>query len=357
MSSYATGSSPQVADHYTIAYEAAWIDLVQQRESRFGNTAIVKPAEGQATRFNQYGTRSFVAKTTRTPATPITASSLPVRWAYSAPFDDALVFDEWDEKFLGAVVLPTSASMQAQVYAWNRTKDQIFLNNILGFGYTSTAASGTSYTGGGVVPPIVGVSFDATNQVVSNTYVPYGGTPTTSGMTIAKIRKAKQIMDANEVPEEGRYLAISSKELNDLLGTTEITNNLYNDVRALVHGDVTQFLGFTVIRSELLPYYNASSETLASNYTDAGLQNILGITSPTNATVSFNNLTDISSTGIKSCVAWQRDMVAIVDGGKKAYMDVLPTQSHDLQIRASGVIGAARLQEKGVVAILSDQAA
>ena len=50
-------------------------------------------------------------------------------------------------------------------------------------------------------------------------------------------------------------------------------------------------------------------------------------------------------------------MVAIVDCGKKAYMDVLPTQSHDLQIRASGVIGAARLQEKGVVAILSDQAA
>ncbi len=356
MSSYASGMNQQTLDHYRIAYETTFNHLVQQHESRFGDKGIIKPAEGQATRFNQYGVRSFTAKTARTGATQLSDSSLPVRWAYSFPFEDALAFDEYDQLFLGDIVLPTSASMQSQVFAWNRMKDDVFLANILGLGYKSTASSGnTGYTGGGgIVPPIVPVPFQSAN-VVSNTFVPFGGTAVTSGMTIAKIRRAKRIMDGNEVPEQGRYLALTGKELEDLLATTEVTNNLYGTVGALVDGKVNHFLGFEIIRSERLPYYNASSEAnYATNYTNSGVPNVFGI-SGSFTTATYNNLTDISSTGIKSCVAWQKDMVGIIDGGRKSYMDILPTLSHTLQIRSTGVSGAARLQENGVVAILSDQ--
>ena len=356
MSALSSGANGQTLDHYRIAYETTFNHLVQQEDSRFGDKAIIKPAEGQATRFNQYGTRSFAAKTARTGATNVSDSSLPVRWAYSFPFEDALAFDEYDQLFLGDIVLPTSASMQSQLMAWNRTKDQVFLNNILGLGYVTTAESGqTSYTGGGGITPTIAPVAFSSSQVVSNTFVPFGGTAVTSGMTIAKIRRAKRILDGNEVPEQGRFLALSSKELEDLLATTEVTNQLYNSVKALVDGNVDHFLGFSIVRSELIPYYNASSEsTYATNYTDAGLANVLGI-SGSFTTASYNNLTDISSTGIKACVAWQKDMVGIVDGGRKSHMDILPTASHALQIRSTGVIGAARLQEKGVVAILSDQ--
>ena len=356
MSSYASGMNQQTLDHYRIAYETTFNHLVQQQDARFGDKAIIKPADGQATRFNQYGTRSFTAKSARTGATTLTDSTLPVRWAYSFPFEDALAFDEYDQLFLGDIVLPTSASMQSQVFAWNRAKDQVFLTNILGLGYKTTAVTGqSSYLGGsGVTPTIAPVPFSSSN-VISNTFVPFGGTAVTSGMTIAKIRRAKRLLDGNEVPEQGRFLALSSKELEDLLATTEVTNTLYNSVKALVDGNVNTFLGFTIVRSELIPYYNASSETnYATNYTDSGIPNVLGI-SGSFTTATYNNLTDISSTGIKTCVAWQKDMVGIVDGGRKSHMDILPMQSHALQIRSTGVVGAARLQEAGVVAILSDQ--
>jgi hypothetical protein len=351
---YSSGATPQNLDHYTIAYETAWTHLVQQHESRFGDKAVVKPAEGIQTRFNQYSKRSFSAKTSRTPATATTDSSLPVRWAYAAPFDDAVIFDEWDEKFLGAVVLPTDATMQSQVFAWNRTKDSNFLANILGLGYKTTASAGSGYVGNGGTPAIVPVVFDST-MVIAKDYVPFGGSATTSGMTIAKIRKAKQLLDAQEVPAEGRFISLGAKEIADLYATTEVTNSLYRAIADLQNGALVSLFGFTVIHSELNPYYNATSETdYATNFTDAGLQNILNVTGNSSA-VTYNNATDISSTGLKTCAAWQKDMVGIVDGGKKAYMDILPTQSHSLQIRATGVIGAARLQEKGVVAIISDQ--
>ena len=83
MSAIGSGANAQTLDHYRIAYETTFNHLVQQEDARFGDKAIIKPAEGQATRFNQYGTRSFSAKTARTGATNVSDSSLPVRWAYA----------------------------------------------------------------------------------------------------------------------------------------------------------------------------------------------------------------------------------------------------------------------------------
>jgi Phage capsid protein len=326
-------SMTQVPDHYVTAYETAWTHLVQQMESRLRDKAKVKPAEGAATRFNQYAPRSMAAISTRAASTPNTDANLPVRWAYSSPYDDSALFDTWDSLFLGQVVLPTSETVQSQAAAWNRTVDQTLLTQLVGTGYQTTTGTtptnGGVFAGGGVVPTIASVAFDSTNQVVSNTFVPFGGTAVTSGLTIAKIRRAKRKMDLAEVPSEGRHLAISSKELEDLLATTEVTNQLYNSVRALIDGDVDTFLGFQITRTELLPWYNATGPV-------------------------YNNVTDVATTGIRTVVAWQKDMVGLIDGGKKAFMDVLPTQSHALQIRTTAVIGAARLQEKGVVAILCD---
>jgi hypothetical protein len=102
---------------------------------------------------------------------------------------------------------------------------------------------------------------------------------------------------------------------SDLLATTEVTSNLFNSVRALVDGDVNHFLGFNVIRTELLP---------------------------------------LTSSTIRNCIAYQKNSAVLVDGGKKSYMDVLPTQSHALQVRSTAVLGATRLLETGVVKILAD---
>jgi hypothetical protein len=301
-------ANPQIPDHFTIQYETNWQHLLQQMESRLKEKTKFVSAQGAAVRFNQFGTVSMSPKGTRNPATPLTDIAMPTRWAYPTPYDIATVFDEWDNLFLGSIVLPTSECMQSQAAAYGRTADQILINGLLG------PATVTTPTTGGITPTTSQVNLAAANQVAVN-YVPSGGTAANSSLTIAKLRLAKQKLDAAEASAEDRILVLSAKELSDLLGTTEVTNSLYNSVKALVDGQVDSFLGFKVIRTELLP---------------------------------------VDNNGIRSVIAYQKNAAVLVDGGRKTFMDVLPTLSHSLQVRSTAVLGATRLLENGVVQIFCD---
>jgi hypothetical protein len=301
----------QIPDHYVIQYETNWQHLLQQMESRLKEKTKFVSASGAAVRFNQYGLTSMSQVTTRNASTPTANSDLPTRWAYPTPYDIANRFSEFDNLFLGSVVLPTSECMQSQAAAYGRLVDKILIDALTASA-TITNTANTS-AGFGLNNTTTTVALPA-GQTVAVNYVPAGGTATNSGLTIGKLREAKRILDANEAPAEDRVLIVSAKEISDLLGTTEVTSNLFNSVRALVDGDVDQFLGFKVVRSEQLG--------VASN--------------------------------VRTCVAYHKNAAVVVDGGKKSYMDVLPTQSHALQIRSTAVLGATRLLENGVVSILAD---
>ena len=301
----------QIPDHYIVQFETNWQHLLQQMESRLKEKTKFVSAQGAAVRFNQYGLTSMSQVTTRNASTPSSNSDLPTRWAYPVPYDIANRFSEFDNLFLGSVVLPTSECMQSQAAAYGRLVDKILIDALTASA-TITNTANTS-TGFGLNNTTTTVALPAGQSVAVN-YVPAGGTATNSGLTIGKLREAKRILDANEAPAEDRVLIVSAKEVSDLLGTTEATSNLFNSVRALVDGDVDHFLGFKVVRSEQLK--------LASN--------------------------------VRTCVAYHKNAAVVVDGGKKSYMDVLPTQSHALQIRSTAVLGATRLLENGVVSILAD---
>lgn len=78
-------------------------------------------------------------------------------------------------------------------------------------------------------------------------------TGSTSGFTLTKFRQGKRILDAAEVPGSDRVLVISAQGLEDLLADTTITSIDFNGEKPLVTGRVTQFLGFTILMTELLP--------------------------------------------------------------------------------------------------------
>jgi len=65
-----------------------------------------------------------------------------------------------------------------------------------------------------------------------------------AGLTIAKLITASKTLTDKGVPSSGRHIAISAAALEDLLGTSQITSADYNNVRALVTGDVNTFMGF-----------------------------------------------------------------------------------------------------------------
>lgn len=79
-----------------------------------------------------------------------------------------------------------------------------------------------------------------TSLTVSNDI---GGSDT--NMNVAKLREAKALMDKNNVPMEGRHILLHSNGLKSLLSETAVTSSDFNTVKALVNGELNQFLGFT----------------------------------------------------------------------------------------------------------------
>ena len=82
----------------------------------------------------------------------------------------------------------------------------------------------------------------STSLTVSNDI---GGTDT--NLNVSKLRRAKKLLDQNNVPAEGRVMVISASGLEGLLGETQTTSTDFNSVQALVSGSIDTFLGFKFI--------------------------------------------------------------------------------------------------------------
>ena len=170
---------------------------------------------------------------------------------------------------------------------------------------------------GQAVPVSTTVSFPSTQRILHN-YVETG-TASPSDMTIGKWRAVKKMMDSKEVPEEGRYIAFTSTQLQSLLRTTEITSRDYNEVQALVDGRINRFLGFQVVRTERL-----------SNNAD----------------------------GYRRCMAWQRDGLLLAMGKDiKTMVSDRPDKRYSTQVYVCMSIGAVRMEEERVIEILCDESA
>jgi hypothetical protein len=151
-----------------------------------------------------------------------------------------------------------------------------------------------------------------------------GGT----SLTLAKLLATKEILDTNEVDDDAsmdtdgqsaseqaaRVMVVNSKMLTNLYGTTEIKSVDYNSVKALSQGSIDTFLGFKFVRSERL-------------YRDVS------------ATTRFG-------------LAWSRSCIALGIGQEiSTSVDRRPDKNNAWQVFADMSIGAARIEDEGVVEV------
>lgn len=69
----------------------------------------------------------------------------------------------------------------------------------------------------------------------------------TTNLTVAKLREAAFLLNADNVDPEMRFIAIAPSQLDSLLGETEVTSSDFNTIKALVAGELNTFLGFTFL--------------------------------------------------------------------------------------------------------------
>jgi len=259
---------------------------------------------GKERTFSQLGKSKMRLITTRNGKTVPSNTSMAKRWLRPKGYDEVTYIDEFDDVALGELPKPESEHVQSHAMAAKRTMDEVLI----------AAMEGTAFIG---EDGTTQVDVPASQKVAVN-YVK-SGAPANSGLTLAKLLKTKQILDANEVDMEGRFIVVAAQQIFDLLNDVEEVKNAdYNSVRALVDGTLTRFGGFDFVITELL--------------------------------------TLDSSTDVRTCIAYQRSGVVLgISKEKKVKISIRDDLNETIQIRTVMGLGATRLEEEKVVLVYADE--
>lgn len=263
--------------------------LSQQKGSKLSNCVKVETgAFGEEEYFDQYGADEANVKTTRNSDVEYAADDYDRRRVSFTDVYWSKLVDKEDK--LSMLIDPTSGLMEAGAYAIGRKIDDMIIS----------AFSGTAYTGkaGGT-----STSFLAANQIAVGA----------AGLTLAKLITAKELIDSSDVdPDEERFIAVSARQITNLLNTTEVKSVDYNSVKALVEGKIDTFMGFKFVRTQRLSL----------------------------------------ATTTRTCLAWAKSGMLLAKRNEmNSKIDQIPTKHYASQLYASISCGATRMEEAKCVEI------
>ncbi len=288
--------------HFTTEFSTNWIHRVQQTKARLDPWVEEETFMGERKRYDRIASQNSRRRTERKGPTVIQDQDMDARWAYRQSFTLANLLDKDDAMNLGALVLPTSDKVKSHTNAYHRDSDDIAWSAALGnamtgeLGATASALPATQWIGKGGA---VGAS-----------------TGTSSGLTLAKLKKANFILEDSDLEDDSpRVLVVTAAQLENLLNTTEVTNSDYNSVKALVSGKVETFMGFTFKKVKRLP----------------------------------------KTGNIRSCVGWVKGAIKRFKGSMMTDISIRKDLDYSTQIYSAWHLGAVRIYDEGVVQIDCDE--
>ena len=278
--------STQVTTAFVQQYSANIQMLSQQMGSLLRDKVRLESVVGKNAFFDQVGAVTAQKRTSTHSDTPQIDTPHARRRVSLVDYEFADLIDEQDKVRL--LIDPTSSYAQAAAFAMGRAMDDEIISAALGTAFTGETGS---------------TSTANANQIV------HGST----GLTIAKLRSAKETLDLNSVdPSIPRNIIVGPKQITDLLGTTEVTSSDFNTVKALANGEINQFLGFNFIVSNRL---------------------------------SLDGTT-------RSCIAYAQDGIALgVGKDVTARIDERADKGYATQVYYCASFGATRMEEDKVVEV------
>ena len=286
--------STEITTAFVEQYSSNIQMLSQQKGSILRDKVRVEAVTGKNAFFDQVGSVTASVRSTRHADTPQSDTPHSRRRVSLVDYEFADLIDDLDK--VRMLVDPTSTYALAAAYAMGRAMDDAII----------TAATGSADTG---------VAGGTAVALPSSQIIAEAGT---TGMTIAKLREAKEIIDLADVdPSLPRHIIVSPKQITDLLGTTEVTSSDFNTVKALAQGDINSFLGFNFIVSNRLAV----------------------------------------ATQIRDCIAFVSDGIGLAVGkDSTARIDERADKGYATQVYYSAAFGATRMEEDKVVKIQAYEA-
>ncbi len=273
--------------------------LAQQLTSRL-RVGVMVDTDFKAEKkfYEQYASDDLTEISSRYADTPIDLPDHRRRMITPRYFVGNTLEDPVDAKQM--LVDPKSTYMQAKMAAAGRQIDDLIV----------AAFDGTAYTG---KDGTTSQAFDANNLIA----VTVGGGGSATGLNKAKVLRAKRLLDAGEVEDMDRYMAMSAIQVEDLLNTTEVASSDYNTVKALAEGALNTWVNFNIIRSQRL-------QTDASSY--------------------------------REVAAWQKmGMQLAVAKEPEGRVTERPDKNYAWQVYLRMCMGATRMEEARVVSILCSE--
>ena len=219
--------------------------LTQQMPARFWERSTIRTYEGSgATATEQVGPTEMTQVTGV--AQPATQTDTPLdrRWIYPSKWWIGDLVDTFEK--LEIAISPDGYIATDFTYAMNRRKDRVWLANFFGSAFTGN----TSTTGNA---PTNTITFPAGNIVAVGVGTAGGSTPT--GLNVPKLRAARKAFRSREVQLEydPAYCGMSAIQEDDMLNQAQAISMDFQDKPVLEEGQITRFMGFEFVHSELLP--------------------------------------------------------------------------------------------------------
>lgn len=292
--------SVQVTTSFVQQYSSNVQMLVQQKGSKLRGTVSTETIVGKSAFFDQIGVTYARQRTSRHSDTPRMDTPHARRRLTVADYDWADLIDREDK--VRMLIDPTSEYAMAAAWAMGRSTDEVIIDAMRGLAYYGETGSSS-------------IALPSVQKVVV----------ASSGLTVAKLLAAKEILDGNNVDTEGRYVALTAGQVTDLLNSTEVKSADYNTVRALAQGQLNTFMGFTFI-------------------------DVNGLRS------DGTKILPIDSGDDRAVMVWQRDHVKLGMGAEpQARISERADKNYATQVFYSMTLGAVRMQEQGVVEIACEE--
>lgn len=280
--------SDQITTAFVQQYKGTLYNLVQQKGSRLREAVTVEAVNGEFGYFDQIGATAAVERTSRHSDSPLVNTPHSRRQVTMRDFEWGDLIDNPDKVRL--LIDPSSTYLQSAMWALGRKVDDILIDAALGSAKTGKAGA-------------TSVPLPAGQKVAASA----------TGLNLTKLLAAKETLDKNDVdPDDPRFIAVTAKQVTDLLNTTEIKSSDYNTVKALAQGEVDSFLGFKFIRVQRV--------TAVSN--------------------------------VRQCIAWAKSGLLLALGADiKGRVIERPDKSFSVYAYASLSCGATRMEEEKVVQV------
>ena len=219
--------SVTIPESYVNQFSATVHLLAEQKTSRLRKTVRIEPVVGESFAVETVGGIDKANTVLELHGdTPLNNTPHARRWGFMVDYDVADLIDKQSRVKL--LITPDSIYVRRHAGTMGRSVDDEVLRAL-----ENSAATGKTGT--------TLVALPAAQKIASGSV----------GLTVSKLIQAKEILDASEVDEFiPRFFLVAAKQLRNLLEDDKVTSSDFNTVKALVHGEINEYLGFNFVRTE-----------------------------------------------------------------------------------------------------------